>query len=214
MLQLVQPNVRVAQITSEYRDDGREVLRCTISKTVHLDLVEDDLEWFAVVAMLEQGAWDLPGKRAAMPLGIRTWARLEDVAEAYWLAIGEVLQIAAKYDSMSETELDEFFDDQDSQIEAGSADGGAPDEEAILPPEPKLLLPNKKGIRSASQSRSFRWVGVVVAIVIALLLFGGCGPVGWQMGKDGDGYRVQCSDGSWSNSGGKSGACSWHGGVG
>jgi hypothetical protein len=30
---------------------------------------------------------------------------------------------------------------------------------------------------------------------------------------NGDGYKVQCADGTWSHSGGKSGACSWHGGV-
>jgi len=30
---------------------------------------------------------------------------------------------------------------------------------------------------------------------------------------NGDGYTAQCADGTWSHSGGKSGACSWHGGV-
>lgn len=35
----------------------------------------------------------------------------------------------------------------------------------------------------------------------------------WEMGVDGDGYRVTCKDGTTSLSGGKSGACSHHGGV-
>lgn len=30
---------------------------------------------------------------------------------------------------------------------------------------------------------------------------------------EGTGYRVQCADGTWSQSGGRPGACSWHGGV-
>jgi hypothetical protein len=30
--------------------------------------------------------------------------------------------------------------------------------------------------------------------------------------EDGTGYTVQCADGTWSQSGGKPGACSWHGG--
>jgi hypothetical protein len=32
--------------------------------------------------------------------------------------------------------------------------------------------------------------------------------------ENGTGYPVQCTDGSWSQSGGRPGACSWHGGVG
>lgn len=32
-------------------------------------------------------------------------------------------------------------------------------------------------------------------------------------GSSGGGYRVQCNDGTYSNSGGKQGACSWHGGT-
>jgi hypothetical protein len=32
--------------------------------------------------------------------------------------------------------------------------------------------------------------------------------------ENGTGYPVQCADGSWSQSGGRQGACSWHGGVG
>jgi hypothetical protein len=32
--------------------------------------------------------------------------------------------------------------------------------------------------------------------------------------ENGNGYPVQCADGSWSQSGGLQGACSWHGGVG
>jgi hypothetical protein len=31
---------------------------------------------------------------------------------------------------------------------------------------------------------------------------------------NGNGYRVQCADGTWSQSGGIQGVCSWHGGVG
>jgi hypothetical protein len=31
---------------------------------------------------------------------------------------------------------------------------------------------------------------------------------------NGSGYVVQCADGTWSHSGGKPGACSWHGGEG
>jgi hypothetical protein len=31
--------------------------------------------------------------------------------------------------------------------------------------------------------------------------------------ENGTGYPVQCADGSWSQSGGRPGACSWHGGV-
>jgi hypothetical protein len=31
---------------------------------------------------------------------------------------------------------------------------------------------------------------------------------------EGTGYQVQCADGTWSHSGGRPGACSWHGGVG
>jgi hypothetical protein len=30
--------------------------------------------------------------------------------------------------------------------------------------------------------------------------------------NEGDGYIVQCADGTWSHSGGEPGACSWHGG--
>jgi hypothetical protein len=30
---------------------------------------------------------------------------------------------------------------------------------------------------------------------------------------NGTGYPVQCADGQWSNSGGRPGACSWHGGI-
>ena len=36
----------------------------------------------------------------------------------------------------------------------------------------------------------------------------------WEMGVDGDGYWVKCYDGEWSQSGGNSGACSQHGGLG
>lgn len=53
----------------------------------------------------------------------------------------------------------------------------------------------------------------IVLLLIGLFLFNSCQSNGWQMGVDGDGYRVQCEDGTWSNSGGKPGACSWHGGV-
>lgn len=31
---------------------------------------------------------------------------------------------------------------------------------------------------------------------------------------EGTGSQVQCADGTWSHSGGRPGACSWHGGVG
>lgn len=57
--------------------------------------------------------------------------------------------------------------------------------------------------------------GVVVAsvLLIATITMTGCTNM-WRMGVDGTGDRVQCSDGTWSNSGGNSGACSWHGGVG
>lgn len=40
------------------------------------------------------------------------------------------------------------------------------------------------------------------------------GDFDWDMGVDGDGYAVRCSDGETSLSGGKQGACSGHGGVG
>lgn len=51
-------------------------------------------------------------------------------------------------------------------------------------------------------------------VVMAMASLTACANRGWQMGVDGDGYRVQCADGTWSNSGGNSGACSGHGGVG
>lgn len=61
----------------------------------------------------------------------------------------------------------------------------------------------------------FRLAAAIVALAGSMLLSGCVGgyPT-WVAGVDGDGSRVQCSDGTWSNSGGKSGACSGHGGVG
>lgn len=59
-----------------------------------------------------------------------------------------------------------------------------------------------------------------LALVLALSALTACAnPSGsgqsewWVMGVDGSGYRVQCEDGQWSNSGGRPGACSGHGGV-
>lgn len=42
---------------------------------------------------------------------------------------------------------------------------------------------------------------------------GGGGGGGYEAPQTGGGYTVQCNDGTFSNSGGKQGACSWHGGV-
>ena len=66
---------------------------------------------------------------------------------------------------------------------------------------------------SAMKTRRF---AAVTAVMLAGLALTGCvrGYDTWIAGVDGDGSRVQCSDGTWSNSGGKSGACSGHGGVG
>lgn len=56
------------------------------------------------------------------------------------------------------------------------------------------------------------WIAVVIGMV--LILGNSCSTdYGWQMGVDGDGYRVTCKDGTTSLSGGKQGACSHHGGV-
>jgi hypothetical protein len=69
---------------------------------------------------------------------------------------------------------------------------------------------------------------LTAAILSALALASaGCGSNGKSEGNasfceshacidnfgNGDGYTVQCADGTWSHSGGESGACSWHGGV-
>lgn len=58
-----------------------------------------------------------------------------------------------------------------------------------------------------------RSVAVATVLLIAVLAISGCTNL-WRMGVDGTGDRVQCADGTWSNSGGNSGACSGHGGVG
>ena len=60
-----------------------------------------------------------------------------------------------------------------------------------------------------------RLTATIVALVGCVTLAGCVGgyPT-WRAGVDGDGSRVQCGDGTWSNSGGNSGACSGHGGAG
>lgn len=72
-------------------------------------------------------------------------------------------------------------------------------------------------LQTVSSKTSAGWI--VFWIVLALIVFGSCSAGGsgryndWQMGVDGDGYRVTCEDGTTSLSGGKPGACSHHGGV-
>lgn len=59
----------------------------------------------------------------------------------------------------------------------------------------------------------FSWpllVSVAIALLIALQ---SCDSGNWQMGVDGNGYKVTCRDGTISMSGGIQGACSQHGGV-
>lgn len=59
----------------------------------------------------------------------------------------------------------------------------------------------------------FSWpllVSVAIALLIALQ---SCDSGNWQMGIDGNGYKVTCRDGTISMSGGIQGACSQHGGV-
>ncbi|WP_409048749.1 hypothetical protein AB2L57_17970 (plasmid) [Microbacterium sp. HA-8] len=58
-----------------------------------------------------------------------------------------------------------------------------------------------------------RGVSAIIVALIGMIVMTGCTNL-WRMGVDGTGDRVQCSDGTWSNSGGNSGACSGHGGVG
>jgi hypothetical protein len=212
MLAFARPGVSIHQIPSEYRSDGREVLRASIQGAFHLDLVEDDREWYAVVALLENGNWNRPGERSVMPLGVKAWAKLEDVAEGYSRAIGESQQIAAMYYSMSEAELDAFFEEE---AQAQREDEALEEIVRTSPPLPSVPSTRQGSATShyPTSKKSYKWVWVVIAVVAALILFGGCGSGGWQMGRDGNGSRVQCVDGSWSNSGGKSGACSWHGGV-
>lgn len=50
--------------------------------------------------------------------------------------------------------------------------------------------------------------------ILCSALLSACTDNAWQIGTDGTGYSVQCADGVWSNSGGRQGACSSHGGVG
>ena len=65
-----------------------------------------------------------------------------------------------------------------------------------------------------SASTATKWLlGIVISLVIIFSLQS-CGNRGWQMGVDGNGYKVTCRDGTISMSGGIQGACSQHGGVG
>ena len=213
MLQASQPNVGVSQIPSEYRDDGRDILRASIQGMFYLDLVEDDHEWDAVVALMADGTWNPPGERTTIPLGVKVWAKLEDVAEAYSREVSDALEIAARYYSMTETELDEFFIAEENRVDLSSREIVIQDGTNFKAPESTRPGASGAAPEVPARQKGFKWVWVVIALIIALLIFGGCGSGGWQMGRDGDGYRVQCVDGAWSNSGGKSGACSWHGGV-
>lgn len=60
--------------------------------------------------------------------------------------------------------------------------------------------------------RANRSIVAMSLVLIATIMMTGCTRL-WSMGVDGTGDRVQCADGTWSNSGGNSGACSWHDGV-
>jgi hypothetical protein len=58
-----------------------------------------------------------------------------------------------------------------------------------------------------------------VALAVVVLMGGGCGTSGFCASHEcignfdnGQGSIVQCADGMWSHSGGRSGACSGHGG--
>lgn len=61
--------------------------------------------------------------------------------------------------------------------------------------------PKPKQPRGGIENSGKKLLMAIVLILVGLFLFNSCQSNGWQMGVDGDGYRVQCEDGTWSNSG-------------
>lgn len=187
------PGTSITQIQSDYRDDGREVIRVHIRENVYLDLAENDLDWFSVIVAQIDGVWTNPSKRRTKPLGVKAWATYQEVADAFSESIEDLRILTFKFSSMSREEAEEFVSEifvADEEVRDQSVHEQTPPKESKPP---------------------WGWIiGIGIAI---LLLLGSCGSNTWQMGRDGTGSRVQCEDGTWSNSGGKPGACSWHGGV-
>lgn len=192
------PGLSIQQISSEYRSDNRDVLRIHIRGNTFLDLAENDNEWFSVVATNANGKWDAPESRRVLPLGVKAWASYQEVADGFSETISDLRLFTMKFPDMNGRDAQEYLDD-------------LPEE------EPEMPLSSTGSYSASSEkdlgSKKLPW-GWIIGIGIALLLLlGSCQNNGWQMGRDGTGSRVQCEDGTWSNSGGHSGACSWHGGV-
>lgn len=191
------PGLAFDLVPSEYRSDNRDVLRVHIRGNTYLDLAENDEEWFSVVATQADGRWDEPGTRRTLPLGVKAWAKYQEVADGFSESISDLRIFTLKFPDLNRQVARQFLE-------------SVPEEESQAIP-----ISEVQSTRSvnANDNKRLPW-GWIIGIGIALLLLlGSCQNTGWQMGRDGTGSRVQCEDGTWSNSGGHSGACSWHGGV-
>ena len=191
------PGIAIDQIPSEYRPDNRDVLRAHIRGNTYLDLAENDNEWFSVVATQVDGKWDNPESRRIMPIGVKAWANYQEVADGFSESISDLRMFTMKFPDINRKDARDFLE-------------SVPEEEPTEILISEAQTPQKV---ETSGAKKLPW-GWIIGIGIALLLLlGSCQNNGWQMGRDGTGSRVQCEDGTWSNSGGHSGACSWHGGV-
>jgi hypothetical protein len=191
------PDIVFNQVPSEYRSDNRDVLRAHIRGNTFLDLAENDNEWFSVVVTQVDGKWDDPGSRRTLPLGVKAWAKYQEVADGFSESISDLRIFTMKFPDISRQDARKYLE-------------SVPEEEpeAIYSSE---VQSNQRVDADGNKKLPWGWIiGIGIAL---LLLLGSCQNTGWQMGRDGTGSRVQCEDGTWSNSGGHSGACSWHGGV-
>jgi hypothetical protein len=114
--------------------------------------------------------------------------------------------------------VDEYETELSPPLKRGSVkiDSSAHEEPRQIPVIPDVItnqIPYRQESSTYGAKLARKWLlGISISIAI-FYLFSSCQPSGWQMGVDGNGTRVECNDGTWSNSGGLPGACSWHDGV-
>jgi hypothetical protein len=82
------------------------------------------------------------------------------------------------------------------------------------PPTPKPTPTPCPGINCNPWGYNFSPGGLIYNPPASFCSYFNCIPSFWGPGDPGDGYINQCSDGTYSQSGGESGDCSYHGGEG
>jgi ferric-dicitrate binding protein FerR (iron transport regulator) len=73
----------------------------------------------------------------------------------------------------------------------------------------RLAEPTRQRPRESRRRTVLKWLAVILAVI---LIVGAALVYGAASSHKSDTYQVRCRDGTYSEAGGHSGACSWHGG--